>query len=61
MGETLPYLNAEWHVKGRKEQGSNEYKKPRATMIKAKLLWLGICEEDRKKIKPYEEPKLEKI
>ena len=38
VGETLRYLNAEWPVKGRKEQRCEEYKKTRATMIKAKLL-----------------------
>jgi hypothetical protein len=47
-------------LKGRKEQRCDEYKKTRATMIKAKSLQRGICKEGRKKIKPYEEPKLER-
>jgi hypothetical protein len=46
-------------VKGRKEKGCDEYKKTRATVIKAKLLRRGICKEGRKKIKPYEEPEVE--
>jgi len=38
VGETVRYLNAEWPVKERKEQGCDEYKKTRTTVIKAKLL-----------------------
>jgi hypothetical protein len=47
-------------VKGRKEKECDEYNKTRATVIKAKLLLRVICKEGRKKIKPYEEPKLER-
>jgi hypothetical protein len=36
-GQTLQYLTTEWLIKGRKEQGYNEWKKTGATMIKANL------------------------
>jgi hypothetical protein len=47
-------------VKGRKEKECDEYKKTRATVIKAKPVRRGICKQGRKKIKPYEEPKLKR-